>query len=167
MIQNQAISNLHQRRKNLMAIMTDVDGILTNGQIAIADNGQQLHFYHALDGFGMINLVKHEFVVAVVSGRENPSAKIRANDLGAHEVYTNISNKFEILLSLSKKYQIPLENWAVVGDDVNDSECLNAVDFSFSVPHAHADVLKSVNFQTQRAGGQGAFREISDWILAP
>ena len=43
---------------------------------------------------------------------------------------------------------------------------LQAVGLSFSVPGAHSDVKEAVDAVTTRGGGEGAVREITDFILA-
>jgi|TARA_Y200000002_G_scaffold382750_1_gene401111 3-deoxy-D-manno-octulosonate 8-phosphate phosphatase (KDO 8-P phosphatase) len=167
MIQNTPIDNMEKKRKQLRGIVTDVDGILTNGQIAYREDGLQTHFFSALDGFGFFNLIDAGFVIAVISGRKNLSAKYRAEELGVKEIFLAINDKFPVLQSLSEKYNIPLEHWAMVGDDVNDIQCMRHVDFSFTVPNAHHSAKNTAAFTTNRSGGDGAFREVSDWILAP
>ncbi|MBM4210929.1 MAG: phenylphosphate carboxylase subunit delta [Gammaproteobacteria bacterium] len=162
---NDTIENINSKRTALRAIICDVDGVLTNGQIAYTDTGKQVHHYHALDGYGFIHLVQRGFLITIVSGRDNPSAIIRGNELGVTEVHTAITSKITLMKQLSQKYQIPLKNWGAIGDDINDLECFQASGLSFTVPQAHPKALEAANIITSRHGGAGAFREISDWIL--
>jgi 3-deoxy-D-manno-octulosonate 8-phosphate phosphatase (KDO 8-P phosphatase) len=164
---NHALENIQSQKKSLKAVICDVDGILTNGQIGYTDNGQQIHYYHALDGYGFIHLIQKGFLVAIVSGRHNPSAIIRGKELGVTEIHTDIQRKMTIMKQLSEKYHIPLEHWIAIGDDINDLECFDAAGLSFTVPQAHPKTLEAADIVTSRQGGMGAFREISDWILMP
>ena len=165
MILNHPVKEINERRVTLRGVVCDVDGILTNGEIIVSAQGEQLHSFHALDGFGIINLVESGFVFAVISGRENPAARIRCEDLGATEIHLDVADKHEKMSQLVEKYNIPFNQWAVIGDDINDVACLNSVDFSFTVPQAHPAAIHAANFITTRNGGQGAVREISDWLL--
>lgn len=164
---NHALENYHLKKKSLAAVICDVDGILTNGQIGYTENGQQIHHYHALDGYGFMHLIQKNILVAIVSGRQNPSAIIRGKELGVLEIHTDIPNKLNVMKELAEKYNIPLEHWAAIGDDINDLECFQVAGLSFTVPMAHPAALEAADIITSRQGGMGAFREISDWILAP
>ena len=165
MILNHPIKDMNARRAQVRGIISDVDGILTNGEIIISTTGEQHHVYHALDGFGIMNLIQAGYVFAIISGRKNPSAQFRCEDLGVTEIHLGIENKYEKMHELVQKYNIPMQHWAAIGDDINDVECLNSVDFSFTVPNAHPSALAAANLITTRKGGQGAVREISDWLL--
>ena len=72
MILNHPIKDMNARTQ-VRGIISDVDGILTNGEIIISSTGEQHHVFHALDGFGIMNLIQSGYVFAVhISGEKTP-----------------------------------------------------------------------------------------------
>ncbi len=55
---------------------------------------------------------------------------------------------------------------AYVGNDVNDLACLRWVGCPIAVADAVSAVRTEAQLITTRAGGQGAVREIADWLLS-
>ena len=74
--------------------------------------------------------------------------------------------KIEVLKKLLDKYELSPKNAMYLGDDVNDIECLNYVKYPVTVNNAHSSI-KELNgvFVTERCGGDGAFREVTDYLL--
>ncbi len=81
----------------------------------------------------------------------------------------NITPVFRIssplLLQLAKRWDIPLQNIGYVGDDLSDLECLSRVGSAFCPADAVSEILRQAHYVCERAGGQGAVREVCDLIL--
>ncbi|OJA03454.1 KdsC family phosphatase, partial [Bathymodiolus thermophilus thioautotrophic gill symbiont] len=54
---------------------------------------------------------------------------------------------------------------AYMGDDVIDLPVMTKVGFAIAVANAHDLVKQNANLITQKNGGQGAVREVCDFIL--
>ena len=53
-----------------------------------------------------------------------------------------------------------------VGDDTPDAPILEAAGLGIAVADAHQDALAVADLVTTRPGGQGAVREVCDWLIA-
>ena len=77
-----------------------------------------------------------------------------------------VSDKLAALYKLAKARRIPIEDACCVGDDTPDAPILEACGVGIAVADAHPDALASADLVTSRAGGQGAVREVCDWLMA-
>ena len=82
------------------------------------------------------------------------------------DTFQNERKKLNVLKNLLDKYNLSPENVLYMGDDINDIESLQYVKYSITVNNAHESV-KNINdiFITTKNGGDGAVREIVDYIL--
>ena len=89
------------------------------------------------------------------------------SELGIKEVHLGCNDKKTLLIRLAKKYSIPMDSTAFIGDDIPDLEALNTVGLPVAVANAQPAIKKVAKYVTKKAGGSGAIREISDLILHP
>ena len=153
--------------KNIKLIGLDVDGVFTDGRIYIDNNGIESKAFHTHDGYGIRQLIKVNIKVVVISGRKSEATAIRMSELGINEVHLGCNDKKTLLIRLAKKYSIPMDSTAFIGDDIPDLEALNTVGLPVAVANAQPAIKKVAKYVTKKAGGSGAIREISDLILHP
>jgi 3-deoxy-D-manno-octulosonate 8-phosphate phosphatase (KDO 8-P phosphatase) len=143
----------------------DVDGILTDGSLHFGADGEALKTFNVLDGQGIRLLQDAGIATAIISARQSPIVARRASDLGITHIRQGIHDKKSAFLELIAELNIPANECGFIGDDVIDLPVLNRVGFSASVPNAHAEVRQRVSYVTTAGGGQGAVREVCDFIL--
>jgi 3-deoxy-D-manno-octulosonate 8-phosphate phosphatase (KDO 8-P phosphatase) len=66
---------------------------------------------------------------------------------------------------LRKKLKVDMSESACVGDDTPDVPLMKAVKLAFAVADAHKDALRAAHVVTSLPGGQGAVREVCDYLL--
>ena len=71
----------------------DVDGVLTDGKIYLADNGIETKCFNVRDGLGLKMLLNNSIEVAVISGRKSKATKKRLLELGIKHLYFGASDK--------------------------------------------------------------------------
>lgn len=147
-------------------LLLDVDGILTDGRLYFSNSGEESKAFHSLDGHGIKMLMLAGIPVGIITGRESNIVTKRAADLGIDILYQGREDKIDVLLEIMANKEIEAQAIAYAGDDLPDLPVLQAVGLSFSVPGAHPDVKGAVNAITTRSGGEGAVREITDFILS-
>jgi 3-deoxy-D-manno-octulosonate 8-phosphate phosphatase (KDO 8-P phosphatase) len=147
-------------------LLLDVDGILTDGKLYFSNSGEESKAFHSLDGHGIKMLIHAGIAVGIITGRESNIVTKRAADLGIDILYQGREDKIDVLKEIIVDKGITADAIAYAGDDLPDLPVLQAVGLSFSVPRAHADVKDAVNAITTRLGGEGAVREITDFILS-
>jgi 3-deoxy-D-manno-octulosonate 8-phosphate phosphatase (KDO 8-P phosphatase) len=152
------------RRVKLLVL--DVDGVLTDGRLYYGPQGEVLKTFHVRDGHGIKQVSGAGVTVAIISGRKSAAVLRRAKDLGIKHVYQGVDDKLAALRKLAKSLKVSLEHCACIGDDTPDAPILNACGLGIAVADAHADALAAADLETTRAGGQGAVREVCDWLMA-
>jgi 3-deoxy-D-manno-octulosonate 8-phosphate phosphatase (KDO 8-P phosphatase) len=152
------------RRVRLLVL--DVDGVLTDGRLFYGPRGELLKAFHVRDGHGIKQVAQAGISIAIISGRKSEAVTRRAKGLGIRHVLQGVDDKLAALRKLAKARRITLEDCACVGDDTPDAPILAAAGLGIAVADAHADALAAADLVTTRAGGQGAVREVCDWLMA-
>lgn len=157
---------LKERAQKIKMIGFDVDGVLTDGSLYIANEGELVKRFFALDGHGMKLAQNFGLMVAIVSARKSQQAVNRCTDLGVKEIHTGVENKLACVKELIEKYALSYDEFAFIGDDSIDVPVLELVGLAACPPDSHYSVFKHIHYITERKGGHGAAREFIDLILA-
>ena len=159
-----ASKKILQKCKKIKLVITDVDGVLTDGGMYYSEKGEILKKFHARDGKG-VELLHNILIKTVFLTSENSKiAKARARKVKADHCYINIKRKVTMLSTICKRFRVKPSNIAYIGDDVNDIKIMKLVGLS-AVPSNGTKEVKSVSdFKCKTNGGAGAFREFSDLI---
>ncbi len=155
---------LKERMKKIRLLLSDVDGVMTDGSLFYAEHGWT-RTYHIHDGYGIKLLRKMGFPFGVITGGSSEELIERLKVLQIEHFVTGSEDKLTSLTELSKKLKIPFDQIAYIGDDVFDIPALNGVGLSISVPNGIESVKAGVHYVTKRSGGQGAVREVIDGII--
>jgi 3-deoxy-D-manno-octulosonate 8-phosphate phosphatase (KDO 8-P phosphatase) len=156
-------------RKNTAAIrmlILDVDGVMTDGRLHFGPRGEALKLFHVRDGLGIQQVAKAGIEVAVISGRKSKMVGVRCRELGVEHVYQGAKDKVAELERLCTRLKIAPSACACVGDDVPDVPLMRKVALAFAVADAHPEARHAAHLVTRLPGGQGAVREVCDYLLA-
>jgi 3-deoxy-D-manno-octulosonate 8-phosphate phosphatase (KDO 8-P phosphatase) len=143
----------------------DVDGVLTDGQLYFGNDGEELKAFNTLDGQGIKLLQDAGIAVALITARESALVARRAANLGIRHVYQGRHDKFAALQALITDLALDLAQVAYIGDDLPDLACIRRVGLGISVSNGHASVKQYARLITTARGGQGAVREVCDFLL--
>jgi 3-deoxy-D-manno-octulosonate 8-phosphate phosphatase (KDO 8-P phosphatase) len=153
------------RAARVRLMIFDVDGILTDGSLHYAPDGELIKTFNVLDGHGIKLLQQSGVATAIISARKSAIVAKRAADLGIQHVFQGVHDKLEAFEQLLAKTGNARDACGFVGDDVIDLPILLRVGFAASVPNGHPEVKSRVHYVTQAGGGRGAARELCDFIL--
>ena len=154
------------RWSTVRALVTDVDGVLTDGGLYYAESGDELKRFDVRDGQGLVSLREAGILVAIVTRKQSTIVSRRARDLGITEVHQNVTDKAAVVHDLLARHAIPPANAAYVGDDVGDLPAMKMVGVPIAVKEAVPDVRRGALYITRAGAGHGAIREITDLILS-
>jgi len=155
------LKKLHQ----IKMLVLDVDGIMTDCRLWMDSNGEWKRFYSVRDGVGIKALIEAGYKLAVITGSDANDIRSRVKNLGIHYLFEGAKDKVPSFVKLQKESGILASEMAYMGDDVFDLPVLQAVQFSATVPNAMEDVMNAVDYVTRRSAGDGAVREVCDYIL--
>jgi 3-deoxy-D-manno-octulosonate 8-phosphate phosphatase (KDO 8-P phosphatase) len=154
-----------QKLNSIKMLILDVDGIMTDCRLWMDSNGQWKRIYSVRDGVGIKALIESGYQVAVITGATAEDVRSRVKMLGIQYLFEGALNKVPPFLELQKQSGIQPEEMAYMGDDHFDIPLLTAVQFSATVPDAMDEVIEAVQYITKRPAGNGAVREVCDFIL--
>lgn len=146
-------------------VITDVDGVLTNGQLHYDANGEVMKTFHVRDGLGIKMLMSAGIRVAVLSGRDSPVLRKRLQDLGISSFLLGKSDKEQACLNLMAHAKVSMEETVYIGDDSIDLPAFTTCGTSYAVADAPEYIRRQADHVLTLKGGEGAFRELADQIL--
>lgn len=146
-------------------LLVDVDGVLTDGVIAIDDRGVETKHFHVRDGSALNLWRKAGKRAAILSGRWSPAVKRRAAELGIGHVILGASDKRAPFYALMADLGLDPSRVCYVGDDLPDLPVLGAVGLAACPADAAPEVREAAHLVTQAPGGRGAIREVVEIIL--
>lgn len=145
--------------------LVDVDGVLTDGGILFDGNGVETKRFHVRDGHGIKMMQRAGIEVGIITGRTSAVVRIRAEELGISRVRQGAHDKVAAWREMLKDTGLSPEESAYVGDDIVDVPLLRRVGFAATVADAEEYVLTEADFVSSRRGGEGAVREIIEFVL--
>ena len=148
------------------ALVTDVDGVLTDGGLYYAENGDELKRFDVRDGQGLVLLRAAGLLTAIVTRKQTTIVTRRARDLGIAEVHQNVTDKAAAIADFLARHRLASAAVCYVGDDVGDLVAMRAVGVPVAVADAVPEVRRAAAYVTRARSGHGAVREICDLILA-
>ncbi len=146
-------------------VVSDVDGVLTDGAIYKSDSGNEFKKFSVTDGSGIAMARAADLRVALISGRYSKTTEIRAKEMRITDLYNGTLDKLEPLKELKQKYNLADDEIAYIGDDIIDLPVMDKIGVPIAVKNAIDLVKKTAVYTTLKSGGGGAFREAIDWIL--
>jgi 3-deoxy-D-manno-octulosonate 8-phosphate phosphatase (KDO 8-P phosphatase) len=157
---------IDQRLRKIKLLITDVDGVLTDGSIYLGNDGAELKRFSVFDGAAVFFARAAGLKLAVISGRYSPATEARMKELGIDkDCYQGKLNKIEVYEELCFKYDLKNEEFAYLGDDLIDAPVMKKVGFAIAVRNAHPFIKEISHHVTETVGGDGAFREVVELIL--
>jgi N-acylneuraminate cytidylyltransferase len=151
--------------RNIKLLITDSDGVLTDGGMYYSENGDELKKFNTKDGMGVQLLREIGINTAIITGESVEIVRRRGKKLNIEEMHLGVKEKAPLVQELAKKYNISLNQIAYIGDDINDLEAIKMVGFGCSVCDGMEEVKNASSYVTKVKGGQGALREVAELIL--
>jgi 3-deoxy-D-manno-octulosonate 8-phosphate phosphatase (KDO 8-P phosphatase) len=127
-------------------IISDCDGVLTDGKLYYGAEGEVLKVFNVKDGTAIKALMAEGIKFGIVSGRGSAALARRAEELGLDFCQMNISEKAQTVAGIRAQYGIEVEETLFVGDDTNDC--------------AATELVNICDVQLKTAGGAGVFKEV-------
>lgn len=150
---------------DIQMLVLDVDGVLTDGTIAIGADGSESKFFSALDGHAIRMWQRAGLKVAFLSGRPSEPTRYRAAQLEIDYIFQDCHDKLPVLEQLLGQAGLSRDQVAYIGDDLPDLSLIRYVGFGVAVANAVDEVKQHADFVTTRRGGNGAVREVIEYIL--
>ena len=154
------------RARKVRLLCVDVDGVLTDAGMYYGPDGEVLKKFNTRDGMGLARLREAGVAVAIISGEDSAIVHARAAKLKIDDVFCGAANKRDAIDELCARHGLGLDEVAFIGDDLNDLPALECVGLACAVADAAEPVQSAAHYVTQRRGGDGAVREVCEFLIA-
>jgi len=160
-------NSLDKKIKAIKMLLLDVDGVLTDGGMYFSENGDQMKRYHTHDGMALLELSKAKAIeIGIISsGFTSHMVQDRAQMLGIDKVYVGREPKLDILQKWCAELGIALQEVAMIGDDINDLEVMQAVGLAVCPASAVSKIKSISDIILNKKGGDACVREFIDNYL--
>lgn len=147
----------------------DVDGVLTDGRLFFfpGPDGKMVESkaFDSQDGIALRWLTWYGIDTGVISGRDSPATRERAQQVGMKWVFQGHIEKIPLFEKIIAEAQVAPEQVAYVGDDLTDVVIMRRVGLSFAPANARMEVKRAATAVTEASGGSGAVREVIESLL--
>ena len=163
------MQNAKHRAQRIKVILTDVDGILTDGKVNFFftqdGNIEEFKSFNTQDGIAALLCHSAGIKLGIITGRRHATTVERAKNLGFKYMYQGFLTKLGPLQDVLAKEHISADEVCYIGDDITDMALFGHVGFAATVANALDVVKAKAHYVAKRTGGDGAYREIIDFIL--
>lgn len=157
---------LCERLRRIKVVLTDCDGVLTDGSVYYSELGEKLKRFNVRDGMGVERLRQLAGIEsAIITGERSESVVRRAEKLGILECHLGAKDKAAVLRSLLARRDLSGAEVAYIGDDVNDLPAFELAGVTACPGDAVDEVRTRADVVLTHRGGEGAFREFAEIIL--
>lgn len=154
------------KAKKIKLLVSDVDGVLTNGELFFNENGEEpFGKFNIYDGYAVIMAHACGLNTAIISGRHSLCTEKRMRALGTEEIHTGVLNKRTKLEEIIDRLQLDNDEVAFIGDDLIDLPAMKIAGFTISPKNGVQEIVSRVDYVSETAGGHGVLREVVELII--
>jgi len=150
---------------DIKAFIFDIDGVLTDGTVHIAEDGQLLRQMNIKDGYAMKVAIDKGYPVCIISGGSNKGVRIRLQNLGIKDIYMSTPDKVEKFHEICDAYQLKPEEILYMGDDIPDYLVMQKVGLPTCPQDAVQEIKGISKYISHANGGKGAVRDVIEQVL--
>ncbi len=153
------------KASQIKLIISDVDGVWTDGKIIYAGDHREIKEFNVRDGLGVKLAQRVGIAIALVTSRRSAALERRARELGITELRQGAANKLDETERLAQKLELSFDEILYAGDDLPDLAPMTRVAISAAPSNAAPEVLAAATWKLDSRGGGGAFRELVERLL--
>jgi 3-deoxy-D-manno-octulosonate 8-phosphate phosphatase (KDO 8-P phosphatase) len=156
--------SLVARLRRVKLLLTDVDGVMTDGSVFITSDGEFKQF-DIQDGLGLVVLRKCGIQVGWISARPSVITTKRAEELKIDFLVQEKASKVAAAEKILAAAKLEWSQVCYVGDDIVDLCLLKRAGAAVAVANAIDEVKAMAHYVTKARGGHGGVREVVTLIL--
>lgn len=146
-------------------ILTDIDGVWTDGGMYYDQTDNEWKKFHTYDSAGVLFAHRLGIKVGILTGETTKIVERRAQKLKIDFLMQGAADKLSLARELCDKLEISLDDVAYIGDDINDIALLKAVGIA-GVPASAPSYIRAIaTVKLEKRGGEGVFREFVETLL--
>ncbi|WP_418263412.1 KdsC family phosphatase [Flavobacterium faecale] len=150
---------------DITTFIFDVDGVLTDGSVFIANDGEMLRTMNIKDGYAMKAAIESGYNVCIISGGKNEGVRVRLRNLGITDIHLGTPDKVETFEEYTELYNINPEQVLYMGDDIPDYHVMKLVGLATCPQDASPEIKGISKYISHKNGGKGAVREVIEQVM--
>lgn len=158
-----------RRARKIRVLLMDADGTLTDGRVWLVSQpdrtATELKCFDAQDGAGLTLAATAGIRTGVITGRESPAMRRRAQEARIEFVYERCAEKIPVYEEILQRTGVSEEEVAYAGDDLPDIPVMRRVGLAVAVANAVPEVKRAAHYVTSHEGGRGGIRETIELIM--
>jgi 3-deoxy-D-glycero-D-galacto-nononate 9-phosphatase len=146
-------------------ILTDIDGVWTDGGMYYDETGNEWKKFNTADSWGVAYCKHLKIKIAIITGESTNIVKRRSDKLKVDYCFMGAKNKVGVAEELRKELGLEWKDIAFIGDDINDIQLMKLVGIPGCPANAPEYIKREVKLITKKTGGEGAFREFVELLI--
>ncbi len=157
--------NILEKFRDIHTFIFDVDGVLTNGEMLITEQGELLRKMNVRDGYALKRAVEEGYRVMILTGGKSQGTMERLKALGIKDVLWGVQNKIGAYEDFLDAYELDEENILYMGDDIPDLQVMKRVGFPVCPYDAVPEIMAIAHYISPYKGGEGCVRDVIEKVL--
>ena len=157
--------NYKEYLKEITTFVFDVDGVFTNTQVFVDNEGELFRSMNMKDGFAIKTAVSKGYNICIITGGSNVGVRKRFEGLGVFDIYMLRHQKLDTFLEYQKSKGLRKEQILYMGDDMPDIPPMQHAGLATCPQDAVPEVKAVADYISHRYGGQGAVRDVIEQVL--
>ena len=157
--------NQLEKFNDIETFIFDVDGVLTNSQIWVLENGKLLQKMSIRDTFAIQQAIEKGYRIAIISGGKSEGVKKRLIELGVTDFFMEQKDKKEAYESYLEIYELDAEKVLYMGDEWPDYEVMRKVGLPACPADAAPELFKIALYVSAFNGGDGCVRDVIEKVM--
>lgn len=146
-------------------IIFDIDGVLSRSTVVLHPEGQPMRTVNIKDGYAIQLAIKQQLPIAIITGGNAESIRMRYEGLGVKDIYMRSAVKITVYEQLLEKYHLTDDEVMYMGDDIPDYEVMQRVGCAVCPADACPDIREISCYVSQWEGGMGCGRDVIEQVL--
>lgn len=159
--------DVYEKILKIKAFTFDIDGVMTDGSIFVAESGDFLRTYSAKDGFGLRMASMGGYRLGIITGAHSDTVGKRFRFFGfeSSDIYLASKDKISDFNDFCTKYGLKPKEVLYCGDDVPDAPVLTACGLGVCPADAMEEAKLCADYVSIFPAGARFVREIIEIVM--
>jgi len=143
----------------------DVDGVLTNSDLIVSEDGELLRKMNTRDGLAIKYALNAGYRVVIITGGSSEGVSLRLKGLGVKDIYAGVDDKLKVLSQYCKTNNLNPNQLLYMGDDIPDLASMQLCGTRACPVDAANEIKQIADYIAVAKGGSGCAREVIEKVM--
>ncbi len=151
--------------QHIRVFVFDVDGVLTNGDLLVSEEGQLLRTMNIRDGYALKRAVEEGYKVCIITGGHSQGVVKRLEGLAVHDIFLGVGDKVAVLRKYIQSHDLDPSTVLYMGDDLPDFKAMQLVGLPACPVDAAPEIIGISRYVSPLEGGKGCARDVIEKVM--